>query len=171
MTKTSICVKIVAKETVAYATILGGVMPRVSRLLNVISRCQAAYRKIMLDSELAPTYHAYTLAICGKPGRSQDELAASLCINKSTIARGIEWLLENGYVKREPKPDDKRSLLIYPTEKMLEIYPKIKSIADSWNEILTSDISDEELEITYSVLIRMAEHAKNATIYAGGDKR
>ena len=122
----------------------------------------------MLDVDFTPGYHGYILAICRKPGRSQDDLAASLCINKSTIARGIEWLLENGYVTREAKPEDKRCLLIYPTEKMLKVYPMVKSIADSWNDVLTKDISEEELEITYSVLMRMAEHAKEATLDVGG---
>ena len=171
LTKRALNDKIVADETVAYATNFGGIMPRVSRHLNIISRCQASYRKMMLDADFAPGYHAYTLAIYGVPGRSQDELAEVLCINKSTIARGIEWLLENGYVKREPKPEDKRCLLIYPTEKMLEIYPKVKSIADSWNEILTADISVEELAVTYSVIARMAERAKSAALEIGGDKR
>lgn len=165
-----LCDKIVAYETVARATIFGGVMARVSRQLNIISRCQASYRKMMFDADFAPAYHAYVLAICVGPGRSQDELAASLCINKSTIARGIEWLLENGYVRRESKTDDKRCLLIYPTEKMLEIYPRIKSIADSWNDILAKGISDEELDITYSVLMRMAERAKETVLTMGGDK-
>ena len=146
-------------------------MPRVSRQMNIIARCQAAYRKMMLESDFAPGYHAYILAICRNPGRSQEDLAASLCINKSTIARGIEWLLENKYVTREAKVEDKRCLLIYPTEKMLDIYPKVKSIADSWNEIITKDISKEELDITYSVLMRMAEHAKEATFDGGGVKR
>ena len=146
-------------------------MPRVSRQMNIIARCQAAYRKTALDADFTPSYHAYILAICKKPGRSQDDLAASLCINKSTIARGIEWLLENGYVRRVAKPEDKRCLLIYPTEKMLEVYPKVKSVADSWNEILTNGISEEELEITYSVLMRMADRAKAATVDGGGDKR
>ena len=146
-------------------------MPRVSRQMNIIARCQAAYRKMMLDADFTPAYHAYILAICGKPGRSQDDLAASLCINKSTIARGIEWLLENGYVTRVAKPEDKRCLLIYPTEKMLAVYPKVKSVANSWNEIITKGISDEELEITYSVLMRMAEQAREAAFDGGGDKK
>ena len=146
-------------------------MPKISSLLNRISRCQTAYRKTMLDEDFAPVYHAYALVICRHPGRTQDELAASLCISKSTIARGIEWLVENGYVNREPKTDDRRSLLIYPTEKMLEIYPRIRDIADSWNEILAKDISEQELLLTYSVITRMAENAKNAVFKTGGDKR
>ena len=143
-------------------------MPRVSRQMNIISRCQATYRRTMLGEHIAPGYHAYVLAICKNPGRSQDELAASLCINKSTIARGIDWLLENGYVTRMPKPEDKRCLLIYPTDKMLQIYPDVKKVSNSWNEILTADISEEELAITYSVLMKMAEHAKAAVIDNGG---
>lgn len=146
-------------------------MPRIARLMNIISRCQASYRKKMLDEDFAPSYHAYALAICARSGRSQDELAEALCINKSTVARGIDWLLENGYVRRESKPEDKRSLLVYPTEKMLNIYPKIKRIADLWNDVLTSGISEEELLVTYSVISKMAESARRAALENGGDKK
>ncbi|MBE6645724.1 MAG: MarR family transcriptional regulator [Ruminococcaceae bacterium] len=146
-------------------------MPRISRQLNIISRCQSSYRRMRLEGDFAPGYHAYALAICARPGRSQDELADALCINKSTIARGIDWLLENGYVRRELKPEDKRCFLVYPTDKMLEIYPKVKMIADSWNKILTEDISEEELAVTYSVIAKMAEHAKRAALEIGGDKQ
>ena len=54
---------------------------------------------------------------------------------------------------------------------MLKIYPKIREVADRWNEIITADISEEELLLTYSVIAKMADNAKKAVFEIGGDKR
>ena len=146
-------------------------MPKISNQINIISRCLSSYRRALFDDDFPPGYHAYVLTICRHPGRSQDELATSLCISKSTATRCIERLVQNGYVRREQNPDDRRSQLIYPTEKMLKIYPKIREVADRWNEIITADISEEELLLTYSVIAKMADNAKKAVFEIGGDKR
>lgn len=143
-------------------------MPRIMKTLNNISRSQAVFRRARLDFELAPSYHTYILAICRAPGRTQDELAADICTSKSTVARRVDWLLEHGYITRVPSEEDKRCLLVYPTEKMLEILPRVRKITDEWNFIITEGISDEELSVFKSVLSRMEKKAKAAL--NGGEK-
>lgn len=138
-------------------------MPRIMKTLNNISRSQAVFRRGRLDFELAPSYHTYILAICRAPGRTQDELAADICTSKSTVARRVDWLLEHGYITRVPSEEDKRCLLVYPTDKMIQILPKVRKITDEWNSIITEGISEEELSVFESVLSRMEEKAKAAT--------
>jgi DNA-binding MarR family transcriptional regulator len=62
-------------------------------------------------------------------------------------------------VKRIQDPNDKRSLLVYPTEKMLEAFPEIRRIAREWNSALIEDIDEEELRIFESVLEKMERRA------------
>lgn len=137
-------------------------MPKIMKKLNNISRSQAVYRKSKLDGELPPGCHTYVLAICRAPGRTQDELAADICTSKSTVARRIDWLLERGYVTREPSKEDKRCLLVYPTDKMLGILPEVRWITEEWNSIITEGVSDEDIAIFESVLSRMEMKAKAA---------
>ena len=138
-------------------------MPKFMKSLNNISRSQTLYRRMRLDSELLPTYHTYVLAICRAPGRTQDELAADICVSKSTVARRIDWLLEGGYVSRVADAEDRRYLRVYPTEKMLAVLPEIRAIASEWNSMITDGIEADELAVFHAVLLKMEKLAKEAT--------
>jgi DNA-binding MarR family transcriptional regulator len=137
-------------------------MPRIMKKLNNISRSQAVFRNSKLDGVLPPGCHTYVLAICRAPGRTQDELAEDICTSKSTVARRIDWLLDRGYVTREPSKEDKRCLRVYPTDKMLGILPEVRKITQEWNSIITEGISDEDMAVFESVLSRMEAKAKAA---------
>ena len=137
-------------------------MSKFMKMLNNISRSQAVYRhnKISAD-DLQTTHYAFVLAICRDPGRSQEELAKELCLNKSTVARNLNCLEEKGYITRNALPMDKRQFSVYPTEKMLAVLPEIKSASGEWMSLLSEGISKEELEIFNSVLERMETRARD----------
>lgn len=136
-------------------------MSKFMKMLNNISRSQAVYRRSKIsDCNLHSAHYAFALAICREPGRSQEELAKELCLNKSTVARSLTCLEEKGYVSREPLQNDKRQFSIYPTEKMLAILPEIKSASYEWMTLLSEGISEYELEIFNSVLERMQARAR-----------
>mgnify|MGYP002513922468 CR=1 FL=1 len=110
--------------------------------------------------DLQSCQYAFVLAICREPGRSQEELAKELCVNKSTVARNLNFLEEKGYIKREPLQSDKRQFSVYPTDKMLELYPKVCSVAYEWRRYLTEELSEEEITFLESVLERVSEKAQ-----------
>ena len=136
-------------------------MPRFMKMLNNISRSQAIYRHSRISAEDLQTGHyAFALVICREPGRSQEELACELCINKSTVARNLNYLEENGYITRTPLPNDKRQFSVHPTEKMLAVLPEIKRASSEWMELLSEGISEEELAVFDAVLSRMQTRAR-----------
>lgn len=135
-------------------------MPGFMKMLNNISRSQAIYRRSKISAtDLQAGHYAFALAICREPGRSQEELARELCINKSTVARNLSYLEEQGYVCRRPLPHDKRQFSIYPTEKMLAVLPEIKTASLDWMALLSEGISEQELAVFDSVLLRMQTRA------------
>ncbi len=138
-------------------------MPKVMKSMNLIGRCQATYRNARMGKELPAAHHAFVLLICRRPGLSQDELSAELCLNKSTVARALTQLEERGYVKRERNAQDRRQTLVYPTSKMLDILPEVRAVAKAWNALITAGISEEELAVFESVLRRMEAGAKATT--------
>ena len=82
-------------------------MPKFMKMLNNISRSQAVYRHAKISAEdLQGGHYAFALAICKQPGRSQEELARELCLNKSTVARNLNYLEERGYISRTALPND-----------------------------------------------------------------
>lgn len=135
-------------------------MPGFMKMLNNISRSQAIYRRSKISAaDLQAGHYFFALAICREPGRSQEELARELCINKSTVARNLSYLEEQGYVYRRPLPHDKRQFSIYPTEKMLGVLPEIKAASLDWMALLSEGISEQELAVFDSVLLRMQTRA------------
>lgn len=136
-------------------------MPSIMRSINIISRCGAMYRADKLHgSEISACHHMYVLAICHHPGISQEQLARHICLNKSNVARSLATLEENGFVERRQSDTDKRVTLVYPTEKMLAVYPKIKELANSWNEYLSADLTDEERALFQQTLEKISARAQ-----------
>lgn len=136
-------------------------MPRFMKMLNNICRSQAVYRHSRISAtDLQTGHYAFILAICRAPGRSQEDLARELCVNKSTVARNINYLEGKGYVSRTPLPQDKRQFSVFPTEKAQAILPEIREASAQWMTQLSEGISPEELEIFSSVLMRMQEKAR-----------
>ncbi len=136
-------------------------MSKFMKMLNNISRSQAIYRHSRVSAEdLQSSHYAFALGICREPGRSQEELARELCLNKSTVARTLTYLEEKGYITRQSLPSDKRQFSVYPTDKMLSAYPEIKNASEEWMALLSEGISNEELEIFDRVLDRMQTRAR-----------
>lgn len=137
-------------------------MSRFMKMLNNISRSQAIYRHSKVSAnDLQPCHYAFVLAICRTPGRSQEELARELCLNKSTVARNLNCLETNGYITRTPLDSDKRQFSVSPTEKMLSILPQVRDASNEWMSLLSEGISEQELQVFDSVLMRMQARARD----------
>ncbi len=141
-------------------------MASVMRKMNVLSRCEDIYRSRQSTEGLQGIYHSYVFAISKTPGLSQDGLAKYLCINKSSVTRHLSYLEERGYVERKVSEKDKRELLVYPTEKLINARPEIANITGQWNELIAYDISPDELEAFHVVLDKMVNRATEL-IYSG----
>ncbi len=136
-------------------------MTRFMKRLNNISRSQSVFRAARLSAEgIAASHHTFILAICRMPGCSQEELAREICLNKSTVARAVEHLERAGYLRRVRASEDRRSLLLYPTEAMLALLPRVRALADEWNALLAAGIDEGELAVFYRVLSQMEERAR-----------
>ena len=143
-------------------------MSSIMRKMNVISRCEAIYRTQQLSGELPGIYHSYILVICRKPGMTQDWLARYLCLNKSSVTRHLSHLEKEGYIERKVCAQDKRELLVYPTQKMLDIHPEVVRITRQWNALVAEDITDEEMELFRDILERLL--VKSRQIVYGGER-
>lgn len=141
-------------------------MSTIMRKINILTRSEGVYRTDRMDiPELKGWHHSYILAICNNPGLTQDELARHISVNKSNVARNLTHLEENGYVRREVCKNDRRITNVFPTEKMLKIFPKVKQITLDWNSYLAEDLTENEFEQFTYVLERLTQ---KAAIYMEG---
>ena len=124
--------------------------------MNTIVRYGNLWRASRLEGTgIGACDRPYLFYICRHPGTSQEALAAALFVNKSSVARRIAHLESEGYVTRTPDPSDRRVLLVSPTEKAESLLPLLEAMAREWNEIITADFSEEEIEI-FSLLVARA---------------
>ena len=136
-------------------------MAKFMKTLKNISRSLAIYRHSKISAnDLQTGHYAFVLAICREPGRSQEVLAQELCINKSTVARNLNYLEEKGYITRQLLPNDKRQFSIHPTDKALGVLPEIKKVSVEWMTQLSEGIPRGELDVFESVLNRMQVRAR-----------
>lgn len=138
-------------------------MSQVIEDIMEIARGCSQYRADALAAYGLKGCHAsYLREICENPGISQDKLAQRIYINKSNVARQVAALEENGFVSRCSCCSDKRVTELYPTEKTLQLLPKILEILDNCEQLLAGDLSEDEYETLCHVLARMKTKAATA---------
>ena len=128
--------------------------------LEMLHRLTADYySKISAEYGLKFFHIRYILEICESPGRQQDSFVRQL--NKSSIARHMAFLEENGFIERKARESDRRALKIYPTEKSEKIYPRLRAALEKWETALTGDISAEEDRMLERVLLKLKQNAES----------
>lgn len=126
--------------------------------INICARCAEAYRNEKLTSYgLSGIQAIYLLHLCRNPGISQEKLSQLLCINKSNVARQLAVLEEKGFVGRKSPPEDKRLLLVYPTEKAENTLPVIEQVLHDWSCYVTEDFTLEERRLLQGMLEKITQ--------------
>ncbi len=105
-------------------------------------------------------------ALRHNPGCTQAKLAEILHADKAAIARRTKNLEAKGYLIRKDAPNDRRSQLLYPTEKAEKLKSSKEEIESSFYEYLTSTLSESEAE-TFAELLDKLYNVSKAESRAG----
>lgn len=127
------------------------------RWLSVADR----YKKMYLDKKLGSmglnsSQYMYVIRVCQQPGITQDQFLVSFYVHPSNVTRAILALEKGGFLRREVFEGDKRTCRLYPTDRALEIYPRIREISREVREALLDGFSPEEREIFDRLLEKAA---------------
>lgn len=135
-------------------------MSKITRDITALTRCGSYFRGEKLAAfGLKAVHTPYLTRIATHPGISQDKLAQMLFLNKSSVARQVAALEENGFVVRKPSDSDKRVMELYLTEKAEALMPQIRQVLQEWEHVLTDDLTEEEVETISRILAKMKEKA------------
>ena len=138
----------------------GGAVSQIIKDITEIARCGAQYRtEALAPMGLKACHASYLTEICANPGISQDRLAGLICINKSNVARQAAILEEEGFIRRIPSSSDKRIMELHPTEKTLELMPRIQPILGQWEGCLTAELTEEEIRVVGEIVAKMRQKA------------
>lgn len=107
-------------------------------------------------------------AIVDDGASSVNELAAHLYLDKSTASRLANSLVQKGYVRRVPNPQDRRSILLEPTARALKLVERVKrDLAGEYVDILSELDADTRRSIT-RVVGRLATAFTSRVETSGG---
>ena len=97
-----------------------------------------------------------------RDGRSQDELATILAIDKGTTTRALHRLESRGLIERRMDNADRRVNRIFLTDKAREHEDEVWAALYDWREALLQGFSVDEREELLSFLRRLVDNAKDA---------
>lgn len=92
-------------------------MPEIFRLIEVVEKkLKRIQRETIGQADLTPPQYFILSLLWASDGRPFKELAAASHCSRATMTGIIDTLAKKALVRREPNPDDRRSLLVRLTE-------------------------------------------------------
>ncbi len=96
----------------------------------------------------------------GENGATISELADLAHVRKQTMAQAVDQLARSGYVERRPNPHDKRSQLIFLTERGRDVPTVTHAAARQVEEHWSTLIGPEDLETLKATLQRLLDELR-----------
>jgi DNA-binding MarR family transcriptional regulator len=100
------------------------------------------------------------LTLASDPGVSAAEITNSWAMEKMSVNRAIQRLIDNSNVSRSRDPEDGRSYRLSLTAKGRKLYARIAPAANKRYTEIISSVSAEELDIVVAALQKMIVRAE-----------
>ena len=139
-------------------------MHKISIATSIIYRKTQIWKtEQSVDLGLSAAQIPVVIIVCREKNISQNELGEMLGMDKSTIAKIVVKLEQDGYLVRTINAKDKRAFNLIPTEKSLDSYPQLIKIGDVWNNCLTNGMTEEEIMTLERLLVKAAQNVTTFT--------
>jgi DNA-binding MarR family transcriptional regulator len=99
--------------------------------------------------------HANVFPFVPPDGITVSGLAELAHVRKQTMAEAVDQLDRMGYVERRPNPHDRRSRLVFLTERGASVRPVTHATAERVEERWAESTSPKELEALRTSLLRL----------------
>lgn len=134
-------------------------MKEIFREIGMISRCCATISDIEFkEINLAKGQYLYLVRIFENPGMIQDKIANMLKVDRSTTAKAIKKLVDDGLIEKVKEGNNKKEWKLYCTEKGKNIYDFLKREEEHTVAIGTNGMTTEEKIILYNALYKIREN-------------
>lgn len=135
----------------------------VGKNIGFLSRAAHRYLKHQLRDYSIGHAQVLTLHfISQNNGLSQNALGHHFNLDKSSVTSQLNILEKNGYIIRKRDENDCRGRRIFITEKTKAIQPELYERFAEWTKILLHGFSEKEVEMIYSLIVKMIINAKKA---------
>jgi DNA-binding MarR family transcriptional regulator len=103
--------------------------------------------------------YLYLALLSRQEGLTQHQLAVELAFDEGTVARALQRLSKEGWLRKERDEKDGRAFRVYLSEKAFEVMPKLMQELEAWNHRLVKGFTPQEKDLALRLLVRMAENA------------
>ena len=86
----------------------------------------------------------YLMFIYDNPDCSQEDLVNMFCQSKGNIAKILKKFEDDGYIKRQINPQNRRKYMLNTTEKANKLIPEFRQISKDWEAEV--GLTDEDVE-------------------------
>ena len=86
----------------------------------------------------------YLMFIYDNPDCSQEDLVNMFCQSKGNIAKILKKFEDDGFIKREVNPQNRRKYMLNTTDKANELIPEFRQISKDWEKEVGLTDEDEE---------------------------
>ncbi|MGX5686455.1 MarR family winged helix-turn-helix transcriptional regulator [Chryseobacterium cucumeris] len=114
--------------------------------------------------------HGYTItidqwliikAILENPGITQNEIGDLVFKDNASVTRMIDLMVKSEYIIRKVHPEDRRKTLLEVTDSGVKVIKEVQNIVEKNRKTALKGISNEELEVMYSALLKISENCLN----------
>lgn len=130
---------------------------------------KSAFNERIKRFGITPEQWSLVFRIVERSPLSQKELSECTYKDGANIARTLERLEQKGFVVRMPNQEDRRSVLLYPTQKAHDLVAQIVPISRRFNDELTQGFSQEEREMLLGLLTKLENNLTQGE-YNGSDE-
>lgn len=125
--------------------------------LNIVVRNIKRYYESKLASyDITPSQFYVLNALWGNDGMKFKDLAKCANMDGSTLTGILDRMEQSEFVERRNDPDDRRSLLIFLTEKAKKEGPELISIAEGLDREVKEKFSEEDFKTFLKVLDQLS---------------
>ncbi|WP_298521348.1 MarR family winged helix-turn-helix transcriptional regulator [uncultured Methanobrevibacter sp.] len=118
--------------------------------IHNISLNQQKYMKSKIEDLDFDHNMRYIIFIYDNPNCSQEDIVNMFGQSKGNIAKVLRKFEDEGYIKREINPENRRKYILNTTEKGSEIVPRIRQISKDWEAEV--GITDEDNELKERII-------------------
>lgn len=114
--------------------------------IHNISLNQQKYMKLKLQGLDFGHDVRYIMFIYDNPNCSQDDLVSMFGQSKGNIAKILKKFEDEGYVKRQTNPENRRKYMLNTTPKGAQLVPKFRQISKEWEREVGLDEIGEDFK-------------------------
>ena len=111
--------------------------------IHNLSKNQMKYLNSKIDELNLGHEMRFIMMIYDNPNISQDNLVNISGQSKASIAKSLRKLEDQGYIKRQVNPENRRKYMLKTTLKGDEVVPKIRQISKDWEKEV--GITDDDI--------------------------